>query len=282
MGKRGKSINGEELASPEALAAYFAAQLAASRVSSKVDEAQDLMFDAWDCEDPKKRVMLARAALKISADCADAYVLLAQETADTADEAIVLFGQGVAAGERALGPAAFKDDVGMFWGLLETRPYMRARQGLALALWDAGRADDAVKHGQEMLRLNPNDNQGIRYLVAGWLQLLARDEEVGVLLSQYKGDISAEWAWITALAAFRKHGDRPVARKALLRAIEVNPYVAPYLLKLKRLPRGFPAYVEMGGKDEAAAYVRHAGAAWRQPSSALGWLADTLSPPRST
>jgi len=281
MRKPGKSTNGGEAVSPDTFAAYFAEQLAASRVSSKVDEAQDLMFDAWDCEDPEKRVMLARAALKISADCADGYVLLAQETADTAEEAIDLFGQGVAAGERALGAAAFKDDAGMFWGLLETRPYMRARQGLALALWDAGRADEAVKHGQEMLRLNPNDNQGIRYLVVGWLQLLSRDDEVGVLLNHYKGDISAEWAWVTALAAFRKGGDRAVARKALLHAIKVNQHVASYLLKQKRLPRSFPHYIQMGGKDEAASYVRHAGAAWSKPANALKWLADRLDQPRA-
>jgi hypothetical protein len=30
----------------------------------------------------------------------------------------------VAAGERSLGPKAFEEDAGHFWGILETRPYM--------------------------------------------------------------------------------------------------------------------------------------------------------------
>jgi hypothetical protein len=79
---------------------------------------------------------LAQKALELSPLCADAYVLLAQETARNLDEAIDLYRQGVEAGKKALGKSAFRDDVGHFWGLLETRPYMRARHGLAQALWD--------------------------------------------------------------------------------------------------------------------------------------------------
>ena len=41
---------------------------------------------------------------------------------------------GLDAGELALGPEGFEEYDGHFWGFLETRPYMRARHGLALAL----------------------------------------------------------------------------------------------------------------------------------------------------
>jgi hypothetical protein len=90
-----------------------------------------LIYDAWDSSDKKRRIALAKKALEISPLCADAYFLLAQETARNLDQAIELYRQGVEAGEKAIGKAAFRDDVGHFWGLLETRPYMRARQGLA-------------------------------------------------------------------------------------------------------------------------------------------------------
>jgi tetratricopeptide repeat protein len=45
-------------------------------------------------------------------------------------------------------------------------PYMRARLGLAHSLWTAGRRDEAVQHLQDMLRLNPGDNQGVRYTLS--------------------------------------------------------------------------------------------------------------------
>jgi hypothetical protein len=91
-------------------------------------QAQALMYRAFEEPDEQRQVQLAHDALAISPDCADAYVLLA-EHATSRKEALRLYEQGVAAGERALGPEAFQRDVGHFWGILETRPYMRARLG---------------------------------------------------------------------------------------------------------------------------------------------------------
>ena len=39
-------------------------------------KAQDIMYDAWEVTDPKRRVALARRELEISPDCADAYIRL--------------------------------------------------------------------------------------------------------------------------------------------------------------------------------------------------------------
>ena len=71
--------------------------------STPLEQAQDLMYEAWNAIG-RRRVQLAREALALSPDCADAYVLLAEETAKTPQEARDLYQQGVAAGERALGP----------------------------------------------------------------------------------------------------------------------------------------------------------------------------------
>ena len=48
------------------------------------------------------------------------------------------YAKGVEAGEQALGPEGFEEYAGRFWGFLETRPYMRARAGLAAALLKLG------------------------------------------------------------------------------------------------------------------------------------------------
>jgi hypothetical protein len=109
-------------------------------------KAQDIIYDAWEAGDPKRRIALARKALEISPDCADAYVILVEDTASSLSESLDLYRQGVEAGERALGKDAFKDDVGHFWGILETRPYMRARAGLAGCLWGAGNHEEAIEH----------------------------------------------------------------------------------------------------------------------------------------
>jgi tetratricopeptide (TPR) repeat protein len=136
----------------------------AGRAVTPLEEAQDLMYEAWDATGAR-RAQLARKALEISPDCADAYVLLAEEKARTVQKAGDFFAQGVAAGERALGTEMFEEDAGHFWGILETRPYMRAREGLARCLWEVGEREAAIGHYREMRGLNPNDNQGVRYVL---------------------------------------------------------------------------------------------------------------------
>ena len=131
-----------------------------------LQDAQDLIYDAWETADPRDRVRLANEALLRSDDCADAYVIFAEEIPGTLEQKREMYTAGVEAGERAIGQRAFKEDVGHFWGLLETRPYMRARAGLAACLWQLGEREEAVAHYRDMLRLNPNDNQGIRYTLS--------------------------------------------------------------------------------------------------------------------
>jgi len=237
-----------------------------------LDAAQELIFDAWDSADRRKRVALAKEALALSPLCADAYALLAQESAKSLDERLDFYRQAAAAGEKALGKACFRDDVGHFWGLVETRPYMRARQGLAEALWEKGEKDEAVAHYQDMLRLNPNDNQGIRYLLIDWLLELGRDAEAAELIKRYKGDGAASWSWSRALLAFRQNGDSRDARAALARAVSDNEYIAPLLLGETKMPRRLPDYYGLGDKDEAVLYVQHAAGAWSAVAGALAWL----------
>lgn len=90
-----------------------------------------LVYRACEETNERWRVQLAKEALAVCPDCADACILLA-EHARSRKEALRLYEQGVAAGERALGPKAFQDEVGGFWGVIETRPYMRARLGLCI------------------------------------------------------------------------------------------------------------------------------------------------------
>jgi hypothetical protein len=126
----------------------------------RIRQAQQLIYDAWDSGDPRREVELANEALRISPLCADAYVILAHHAARGSQNEFEFWRRGVEAGQAALGDA-FEDYVGAFWGVLETRPYMRARLGLALALWARGACEHAISHAREMLRLNANDNQGV-------------------------------------------------------------------------------------------------------------------------
>jgi tetratricopeptide (TPR) repeat protein len=241
-----------------------------------VAEAQQVMYDAWEAPTRQRAVALAKKALTISADCADAYSLLANETANSLEQAIDLYTKGVEAGERAIGLQAFQKDVGHFWGLLETRPYMRARAGLAKCLWAAGRRDEAVAHYLELLRLNPNDNQGIRDLLMPCLIELGRDKDAEKLFKQFKDDGMAAWVYSRALLDFRKRGDFPTTDASLKAALAENQYVPTYLLGRKKLPRNLPDHYGFGDADEAVKYAYENKAAWQATQGALEWLSAKL------
>ncbi len=275
-------VQEREFTSLEEMNTYLREMLAAGELPpapprTPLEEAQDLIYEAWEAEG-ERRVELARKALQISPDCADAYVLLADETAETIEEAIELYEQGVRAGERALGPEMFEQAVGEFWGILETRPYMRARAGLAELLWLFGERRKAIAHLQDMLRLNPNDNQGLRYLLMVWLPLVGDDQALGELLHRYEDEPSAEWLYTNALWHLRQEGDSARSRRALRKALDKAPLVPPYLLGRKPIPEEPPAYIQMGGESEAVSYALTGGTAWRATDGALTWLARQVGP----
>jgi tetratricopeptide (TPR) repeat protein len=247
-----------------------------SRELTPLERAQDKMYEAWGAEDDE-RVKLAREALAISPDCADAYVLLAEETAETVEEAKELYQKGVRAGERALGKEFFEENAGHFWGILETRPYMRALAGLAETVEAMGEPTQAADHYRELLRLNPNDNQGNRFVFARCLLKAGADEELGKLLDQYEDDATAAWLYTRALWLFRKEGATNQASGALVKAFKQNPFVPLYLLGVAQMPDEPPGYIEMGGETEAVEYIGMNGLAWLDTRGAIQWFIDTLN-----
>jgi tetratricopeptide (TPR) repeat protein len=259
----------------------FLAAISGRRGDDATAKAQDVMYEAWERNTSRSRIALARKALGISPLCADAYVLLAEE-AQSIEEARDLYAKGVEAGELALGPRGFEEYAGHFWGFLETRPYMRARAGLASTLVQLGDIEGALAHYRDMLKLNPNDNQGIRYVLAGCL--LKQDDYSALkeLLAAHE-DGSAFWLYTRALVAFRESNEQ--AATLVKNAWAANQHVPAILAGTKPAVGSDDGYITMGGPDEASYYVTECGAAWHRTPGAVAWLttlAATLPPKRRT
>ena len=235
------------------------------------DVAERLLHQAYESDDPEEIANCAMKALVLWPDCADAYCLLAEQ-AGSPKEAVRLSAEAVAAGERDLGPKFFEENAGHFWLMVETRPYMRARNELANALWILGRRAEAIEHYRAMLDLNPGDNQGIRYILATALLDQNRDDELEELLARYPGDPSACWLYSAALLAFRREGDSPRARELLARATEQNPHVPALLTGRDNLPNDSPDYYEMGKESEAVQYAQAALGGWRSSPGGIDWI----------
>jgi len=184
--------------------------------------------------------------------------------------------RAVQAGERSLGPAFFAHNKGEFWGLLETRPYMRARLGLAQLLLSTGRIEQAVGHLEALLELNPNDNQGVRDLLLGCY--LTRGNLGGCTgpLARLSGDATAVFARGQTLERFLS-GDLPGARRAVRKARRENRFVEQYLTFQRPLPTDMPDTYALGSDEEAIIWLAFLSGAWADHPLAASWLWKQLN-----
>lgn len=245
---------------------------AEAQALTAAEEANDRFFD-----DEANTVPFAHDSLALSPLCADAYVNLAIAGARGPAEELFYWHAAELAGRLALGTDAFTELKGDFWGFLETRPYMRAKHGLAVALWAQGERKSAIGHAEDMLRLNPNDNQGVRYLLLEWYLQSNMDKKAAALLKRYRDDHDAGMLWGAALLAYRSGGDSGAAKAALEAAMANNRHVGPYLTATRKLPKHLPESYTSGSVDEAVIYVSSAADGWKATRGALAWLKVQLA-----
>ncbi len=144
------------------------------------DRGMDHLWKGW----PLAAEAYYKEALRLDPGHADAWVHVGNRRfeEDWVTEALPLYERGQAAAEeRIIGdPARYPAP---FWLDVDSRPFMRALHGRGLCLWRLGRIDEARQVFAWMLELNPNDNQGVRFLLhdldegLSWEESAARDEE---------------------------------------------------------------------------------------------------------
>lgn len=240
--------------------------------ASAPDRAQWLMYDAWAAS-RKKRLALARQALTIDPDCADAYVALAQ-AASSDERAAELYERGVAGGKRSLG-SEFDELRGKFEATIQTRPYMRALRGLTYTLARLNRLDEAAGHALELLELDEEDRSQARYVAVQLLLAIDDTDRLSSLLERFDEE-STPWVYAKALVAFREHGDCRTTRAAYDRAFAFNPYVPLFLIGDVEFPE-HPS-IEGGERSqaEAVAYVSVNRWLWLQTPGALALMLEIV------
>jgi len=235
-------------------------------------EAQQLVYDAWEAQTDERERELIREALELDPTNVDALLTVARDSGLEGEEGVQVLRQIVALGEENLGPKAFKGYAGAFWGFIETRPYMRARQELAETLRWAGRLDEAIAEWEAMLELNPKDNQGVRYSLLAYYLALNRLDAAQRLLAKYdECEFNAVFAWGCVLERFLS-GDSSGASEALAVARKQNAHMQVFVKGHRRPPCRLPDAYSPGSKDEAACFAQVLQAAWERHPEALRWL----------
>lgn len=235
--------------------------------------AQNLAYDAMETGSYEEALVLVLKALELDPDCTDALRLMVSLTPITASEKIHPLMEVLKKFEARVGAEFFHENAGRFWGVVETRPYMRTLQYLAELYTGLERFDEAIRIYERMIELNSRDNQGVRDELLGLYLAVGRADAAKALLGRFKGEetVFASAAWARVMERWMS-GQTGEAAEALASARALNPHVHGYLTGARRLPKQMPDYFQPGGVEEAQITAFRLQAAVRLQPGFLAWL----------
>ena len=121
-----------------------------------------------------------------------------------------------------------KDCIGDFWGIIETRPYMRLYFEYMELSKKLGKMEVAANIGEEMLRLCEGDNLGIRYSLMHIYAYLEREKPVLELLKRYKDEYSIQF-YLPVSVLYYKIDDEEKSKLYIKKCMEINEDTKTFL-----------------------------------------------------
>jgi len=174
--------------------------------------------------------------------------------------------------EKQLGKEFFKKNKGHFWLITETRPYMTARAGMAECLNAMGRINEAQEIYEHLIELNPNDNQGIRFVLSDLYMMGRKSKEYLKLFKKYANDPSAYWLYNHAFFWYDTMGPGKEFQKAMMNAIQANSHIFNILIGKEQVLRNPKEYFRPGDENEAAEYIDAMGELWEASEALINVL----------
>ena len=233
------------------------------------EQAEDLVMEAYEME-TQQALHHVLAALEMDPDCIQAYEFLAAHQ-HVPQLALPYFAYGVELGRRKF-KKELKEDRGNFWGIFETRPFMRCMAGYAASLHSLrvlyNRSLDVY---QEILELNEHDNMGVRYQYGLCLLEVNQSDKFKALDEKFEKEQGSIPTFNRLLHSFLTKGDVKETIDLLNEAKKKNKFVIPTLLA-KNEPETIPGSYSSGNKDEALYYAHIASSVWNNVEGSMEFL----------
>ena len=189
--------------------------------NTPLDDAYELLEKAEEAKTEKLAIKYAKKAYEICPDCFDA-ILFQVNLEDDPLKRWDLLNKGLEKERKRLENANFfqQDNIGYFYGIFETRPYMRGLYAKANYLLLDGKIKQALNVCKEILRLNKNDNLGARYLLMAIYAYLEEEQEMLKLYKKYSEE-NLEMLF-PLFVLYYKLGNDDLAKKYLKRINKAN------------------------------------------------------------
>ena len=186
------------------------------------DDFMELAEQKYKDGDEMGALRLARKAQKMDPDNLDIDLFLLAGEKESVDKTLRKFQKILEKGKTILEKqGCFQEDVGHFWQVFETRPYIRAKGQYVLTLIHAGKLKKAAQEAEDILQLNEQDNLGMRYTLMHLYAALEDAESAQKLFEKYSdGEESPIFLALTLLYYKLDETDR--AQKYLRQLTRVN------------------------------------------------------------
>jgi tetratricopeptide (TPR) repeat protein len=193
---------------------------------SIAEQAEDLVSEAYDIE-PEEALGNVLEALTMDPNCIPAYEYLGSIQA-VSHLAMPYYAYGVEIGRKKFSKEMTQDR-GHFWGIVETRPFMRCFNNYASCLVGMGHAEKTLEIYKEILELNENDNMGVRNQYGLFLIWAEMFDDYIKLDKQFEMESTAMPSFNRALHSFLTKGDCLETIELLKKAKAQNKYFIPVL-----------------------------------------------------
>lgn len=222
--------------------------------NTPLDDAYEILEEAQNAKTEKEAIKLAKKAYEKSKECFDA-ILFQCDLEENGIRRMKLLDEGLEFEKNRLTKEKYfdKENIGHFYGIFETRPYIRGLVIKAEYLLEEGKLSQAKNICREVLKLNENDNMGARYLL---MAIYATLEEENDMLKLYKKYPEEDLEMIFPLfALYYKLGNDKKAKEYLNRVDKCNSnFVKFFKGTIKGIKKVEPGYYSRGDSSEIFMY----------------------------
>ena len=223
--------------------------------NTPLDDAYEILEEAQNARTEKEAIKLAKKAYEKSKECFDA-ILFQCDLEENGIRRMKLLDDGLEFEKNRLTKEKYfdKENIGHFYGIFETRPYIRGLVIKAEYLLEEGKISQAENVCREVLRLNENDNMGARYLLMAIYATLEKEND---MLKLYKKYPEEDLEMIFPLfALYYKLGNDKKAKEYLNRIDKCNSnFVKFFKGTIKENKKVEPGYYSRGDSSEIFMYL---------------------------
>ena len=224
--------------------------------NTPLDEAYELLEEAENAKTIKDAKRLAKKAFATSNACFDAKMFLA-DIEENSIKSNKILDEGLEFEKKRLEKEGYfdKENIGRFYGIFETRPYIRGLYTKASNLCNDGKYKRAIEVCKEILKLNENDNTGSRYLLMALYAIIEDEKFMLDLYKKYKEN-NLEMLFPMFVLYYKKEDDVK-AKKYLDMINKGNKHFIKFFKGTMKLEEDImPGYYSRGNASEVFMYMR--------------------------